>query len=182
MITTSYSMATTIHVQVNMKSSDRLSIGQLAARFGLATHVLRHWEEQGLLTPVERVNGRRYYDEPHAARITMILRGKDMGLSLAQIAEIVSEPNHDGHKVVLREHRRRIVEQIHRLEAAKRMLDHALDCPHDDVSRCAEFQEVARASAPLGAHGHVVRAQTVHSASTATSGSNSSSRATRSSR
>lgn len=120
-----------------MKSSDCLSIGQLAARFGLATHVLRHWEDEGLLTPAQRVKGRRYYDESHAARITMILRGKDVGLSLAQIAEIVNEPDHDEHKVLLSEHRRHTVAQMHRLEAAKRMLDHAIGCPHDDVSRCA---------------------------------------------
>jgi MerR family copper efflux transcriptional regulator len=131
-----------------MKSSDQLSIGALAARFGLATHVLRHWEDAGLLTPAERISGRRHYDESHAARITMILRGKDMGLSLAQIAEILSEPNHEEHRVLLAEHRERIVAQIHRLEAAKRMLDHAVDCPHDDVSQCAEFQDVARAVAP----------------------------------
>ena len=131
-----------------MKSSDLLSIGQLAARFGLATHVLRHWEDEGLLTPAERVKGRRYYDESHAARIAWILRGKDMGLSLAQIAQIVSEPNHEAHRVLLREHRKRILEQIHRLEAARRMLDHAIGCPHDDVSRCQQFQDVAREAAP----------------------------------
>ncbi|WP_228829630.1 MerR family transcriptional regulator [Nocardia beijingensis] len=28
-----------------------ISIGELAARFGLATHVLRHWEDVGLLAP-----------------------------------------------------------------------------------------------------------------------------------
>lgn len=50
-----------------MKSSDHMPIGELAARFGRGTHVLRHWEDQGLLTPAERVNGRRYYDESHAA-------------------------------------------------------------------------------------------------------------------
>ncbi len=33
-----------------MKSSP-WTIGELAARFGLATHVLRHWEDVGLLTP-----------------------------------------------------------------------------------------------------------------------------------
>lgn len=129
-----------------MKSS-RMSIGELAGRFGLATHVLRHWEDEGLLTPTERVKGRRYYDESHAARITMILRGKDMGLSLAQIAEILSEPNHDEHKRLLSAHHNRVVAQIHRLEAAKRMLDHAIGCPHNDVSRCEEFQNVARSSA-----------------------------------
>lgn len=134
-----------------MKSSDLFSIGELAARFGLATHVLRHWEDEGLLTPAERVKGRRYYDESHAARITMILRGKDMGLSLAQIAEIVAEPNHSEHKAVLRAHRERIVAQIHRLEAARRMIDHAIGCEHADVSHCAEFQDVARAAAPRAA-------------------------------
>ncbi|MEU1481969.1 MerR family DNA-binding transcriptional regulator [Streptomyces sp. NPDC005760] len=40
-----------------MKSSgdngvSAMSIGALAARFGLATHVLRHWESMGLLHPV----------------------------------------------------------------------------------------------------------------------------------
>lgn len=124
-----------------------MPIGTLSARFGLATHVLRHWEDEGLLTPAERVKGRRYYDESHAARITMILRGKDMGLSLAQIAEILSQPNHIEHKRVLSAHRDRVVAQIRRLEAAKRMLDHAIGCPHDDFSRCEEFQDVARSSA-----------------------------------
>jgi hypothetical protein len=36
-----------------------LTIGELAARFGLATHVLRHWETKGLLSPARRVAGRR---------------------------------------------------------------------------------------------------------------------------
>jgi DNA-binding transcriptional MerR regulator len=36
-------------------------IGELAGRFGLATHVLRHWEAAGLLIPAARVGGRRQY-------------------------------------------------------------------------------------------------------------------------
>ena len=31
-----------------------LTIGELATRFGLATHVLRHWEDEGLLSPARR--------------------------------------------------------------------------------------------------------------------------------
>jgi DNA-binding transcriptional MerR regulator len=38
-----------------------MSIGALAARFGLATHVLRHWESMGLLHPVRDAGGRRRY-------------------------------------------------------------------------------------------------------------------------
>jgi DNA-binding transcriptional MerR regulator len=127
-----------------MKSSASLSIGQLASRFGLATHVLRHWEDEGLLSPTERVSGRRYYDESHAARITLILRGKDMGLSLAQMAEIFGQPDHEQHRATLVAHRELLLEQIGRLETAKLMLEHALECTADDVSRCPEFQRIAR--------------------------------------
>lgn len=127
-----------------MKSSSRMSIGQLASRFGLATHVLRHWEDKGLLTPTERVGGRRYYDESHAARIALILRGKDMGLSLAQIAEVFDEPDHVRHRATLIAHRGQLTSQIRRLEVAKRMIEHALGCSEEDVSRCPEFQRLAR--------------------------------------
>jgi hypothetical protein len=37
--------------------SEEMTIGELAARFGLATHVLRHWEAMGLLTPVASSRG-----------------------------------------------------------------------------------------------------------------------------
>ncbi|WP_375546898.1 MerR family transcriptional regulator, partial [Streptomyces gossypii] len=46
-----------------MKSSEDsgagvMSIGALAARFGVATHVLRHWESKGLLHPGRDAGGR----------------------------------------------------------------------------------------------------------------------------
>jgi len=37
------------------------TIGELAARSGVATPVLRHWEDVGLLSPDRRVAGRRVY-------------------------------------------------------------------------------------------------------------------------
>src|ERR687897_477065 len=49
------------------------TIGQLADRFGLATHVLRHWEDMGVLSPVRRTAGRRVYGPVHVARIAEIL-------------------------------------------------------------------------------------------------------------
>ena len=35
------------------------SIGELAGRFGLETHVLRHWESEGLLDPERERSGYR---------------------------------------------------------------------------------------------------------------------------
>ena len=54
-----------------------LSIGELAAEFGLAPHVLRHWESEGVLEPAAREGGKRRYDESARMRIGTILRGQD---------------------------------------------------------------------------------------------------------
>jgi MerR family copper efflux transcriptional regulator len=47
-------MPTIVRLNVGMKS-----IGEVAARFGLPAHVLRHWEAQGLLTPARHGDRRR---------------------------------------------------------------------------------------------------------------------------
>jgi len=127
-----------------MKSRATYTIGQVAERFGLATHVLRHWEDEGLVEPAERVNGRRLYDDANLARITMILRGKQIGLSLPQIREMVSTP-HSAHREILERHRAALDEQITRIEAARELIDHALSCDHEDPSECLSFQALAKA-------------------------------------
>ena len=135
-----------------MKSSpatdDHLTVGQLADRFGLATHVLRHWEDMGLIEPATRLNGRRRYGEAHVARVTMILRAKQAGLTLRQIGEMLAAPGRDERQAILERHRETLDEQIERIQAARAMLDHALDCHAADFTTCADFQAVARAAAP----------------------------------
>jgi DNA-binding transcriptional MerR regulator len=58
-----------------------LSIGALAQHFGLATHVLRHWEAMGLLAPARDAAGRRSYGVADLARVAVILRAKGADLS-----------------------------------------------------------------------------------------------------
>lgn len=78
--------APSLKVNVRMESSGpEMSIGELAERFGLATHVLRHWEDVGPLRPARRVNGRRRSTPEHLTRVALILRGKDAGFSLERI-------------------------------------------------------------------------------------------------
>ncbi len=68
-----------------MKSSGE-SIGEAAVRFGLETHVLRHWESAGLLRPGRDGAGRRRYADADAVRIAVILRNKAAGLSSTRSA------------------------------------------------------------------------------------------------
>ncbi|MGK5741478.1 MerR family transcriptional regulator [Micromonospora sp. URMC 103] len=45
----------------------------------MATHVLRHWEDVGLLSPARRVAGRRVYGSAHVTRLAEILLAKEAG-------------------------------------------------------------------------------------------------------
>lgn len=67
-------MAVIVRLNVDMKS-----IGEVAARFGLPTHVLRHWEAEGLLTPA-RAGDRRRYTDADLYRVAAILISKGGGL------------------------------------------------------------------------------------------------------
>ena len=63
------------------------SISDLAQEFALTTRAIRFYEDEGLLAP--RREGRaRIYGERERTRIKLILRGKRLGLALAEIREL----------------------------------------------------------------------------------------------
>lgn len=114
-------------------------IGELAARFGLATHVLRHWEDVGLLTPSERVNGRRRYSQHHVTRVAMIIRGKAGGLSLEQLRDVFDASTGADRRALLRRHHTELESRIRELAASKQLVEHALECRAEDFTRCPAF-------------------------------------------
>jgi DNA-binding transcriptional MerR regulator len=64
------------------------SIGDLAGEFGVTTRTIRFYEEKGLLQP-RREGTRRIYSTADRTRLRLILRGKRLGLSLDESAEII---------------------------------------------------------------------------------------------
>ena len=64
------------------------SIGELAREFGLTTRAIRFYEDCGLLAP-ERAGKNRVYTARDRARLTLTLRGKRLGLKLAEVKELV---------------------------------------------------------------------------------------------
>ncbi|MCR6482984.1 MerR family transcriptional regulator [Amycolatopsis sp. OK19-0408] len=108
-----------------MKSSE-LTIGQLGRRFGLATHVLRHWESVGLLAPARDAGGQRRYGEDDLFRIALILMSKEVGVGLRDVAEFLAS---GGDKTVLRRHLGVLERRIEEAQAAKELIEHALECP-----------------------------------------------------
>ena len=115
-----------------MKSSashGHLTIGELANRFGLATHVLRHWESMGLLAPGRAAGRQRRYGHADLARVAMILMGKEAGLSLREMRELLSTANPMDHADLLRRHVTVLEHRIAQAQAAKNLIEHALSCP-----------------------------------------------------
>ena len=64
------------------------TISQLAAEFALTTRAIRFYEDEGLLAP-RRLGQSRIYGERERTRIKLILRGKRLGLALAESREIL---------------------------------------------------------------------------------------------
>ena len=64
------------------------SISDLAAEFDVTTRTIRFYEDQGLITPL-RQGTRRLFRPRDRTRLKLILRGKRLGFSLAEILEIV---------------------------------------------------------------------------------------------
>lgn len=133
-------------------SGATMSIGELADRFGLATHVLRHWETVGLLEPAARVNGRRRYRADQAGRVALIIRGKAVGMSLADLKEMVSAPDREARREVLQRHYDALCERIAQAEAARAMVGHALTCEYADFTRCPTFRGISERGVERLAH------------------------------
>lgn len=65
------------------------SITQLAEEFSLTTRAIRFYEDKGLLKP-ERQGQARIYHPRDRARLILIVRGRNVGLALSEIKEILS--------------------------------------------------------------------------------------------
>ena len=115
------------------------SVGDLAGRFGLATHVLRYWEDEGLLTPQRDGGGRRRYGPDHLFRVAVILRNKAAGMSLTQI-RVLLDASADDREAVLSAHVADLEQRMADMRRSREMTLHALRCQAHDIATCPRFK------------------------------------------
>jgi DNA-binding transcriptional MerR regulator len=64
------------------------TIGELAAEFDTTLRTIRFYEDKGLLTP-ERMGSTRIFHDRDRVRLQLILRGKRLGFTLAEISHVL---------------------------------------------------------------------------------------------
>ena len=74
------------------------SIRDLSQDFGVTTRTLRFYEEKGLLEP-ERRGRTRLYTAADRVRLKLILRGKQLGFTLDESAELIAMYDPDSNNV-----------------------------------------------------------------------------------
>jgi len=100
-----------------------LTIAEAACEFGLTLRALRFYEHKGLLSP-QRDGAVRRYGERERERLSLILKGRRLGFTLAETAELLATRGGEGGD--LRLTRAKCVEQIKLLERRKRELEAAV--------------------------------------------------------
>lgn len=121
------------------------TVGELATELEATPRALRFYEDRGLLQP-RRIGQNRVYSHRDRARLILILRGKRLGFSLAEIGEWLALYDADPLQIEQTRHlARRIEARLARLERQRHDLE-------------ATIGELGRIRAEIAAHLAAVRA------------------------
>ncbi|WP_114944873.1 MerR family transcriptional regulator [Microvirga calopogonii] len=107
-------------------SAKSYTIGDLAREFGVTLRTLRFYEDRGLLSP-RRDGTARIYDARDRERLSVILKGKQLGFTLTEIRAMVAEERSGGGAAMnLQLSLDQIESQIQHLEQQKKEIEEAL--------------------------------------------------------
>ncbi len=87
------------------------SIGDLARKFDVSLRTLRFYESRGLLAPSRQGQHRRY-GRKDADRLTVVLKAKKLGFTLAEIHEMIAANGSEASRQTLKLSREKCLEQI----------------------------------------------------------------------
>jgi DNA-binding transcriptional MerR regulator len=124
-----------------------LPIGELARRAGTAPSALRYYERIGLLPPAERAGGKRHYPPSSAERLALVRLYQDAGFTLKEIHQLLAAGSRrrQGWTALAERKIAELDERIAEAQRAKKLLKHALGCPHRDLLTCPNFRAALQA-------------------------------------
>ena len=119
-------------------SAQLLNIGEAAARSGVSAKMVRHYESLGLLPKVARTDSNyRQYSEREVHTLRFIRRARDLGFSMAEIAELLKlyqnrrRASVDVKRIALA-HVADLDRRMNEMAQMKKTLEHLAHCCHGD--------------------------------------------------
>jgi MerR family redox-sensitive transcriptional activator SoxR len=140
---------------VNLKSSETITIGEVARRSGVATSALRFYEERGLIASERAGSGHRRYPRAVLRRIAFVVFAQRIGLTLdeigAELAKLPPDraPNRRDWSRLSSGWTARIDERIAELERLRAGLTECIGCGCLSLERC-QFANPQDRAAKLG--------------------------------
>jgi MerR family redox-sensitive transcriptional activator SoxR len=121
---------------------DSLTIGELAARSGVAPSALRYYERMGLISARRTTGNQRRYDRSTLRRVAFVLIAQQVGVSLDEIRRALSAlpeartPTRADWARLSRRWQSRLQERIAMLERLRDELDGCIGCGCLSLRRC----------------------------------------------
>ena len=137
-----------------------ITIGQLAARTGVAVSAIRFYEEKGLLQSLRTSGNQRRFLRSDIRRVSFILIAQKLGLALAEIeAQLAQLPQGRAPTVmdwqqISRRMRFEIDQRIMLLTRTRNQLDQCIGCGCLSLQKCQLYNKDDR----MGAKGAGPRA------------------------
>ena len=127
-----------------------VNIGSAAGLSGVSAKMVRHYESLGLLPRVARTDsGYRQYSEADVHTLRFIKRARDLGFSMAEIAELVALWQNRRRasanvKRIAQKHVDELAERIEAMQAMQRSLQQLLHhCHGDERPDCPILDDLA---------------------------------------
>ncbi len=124
---------------------ETLTIGDFAARSGVAPSALRYYEKEGLIRSTRTAGNQRRYPRSALRRLAFIRAAQNIGVPLSEIREALAElpdtrtPTKADWSRLSRHWRARLDAQIAGLVALRDKLDGCIGCGCLSMQRCALY-------------------------------------------
>ena len=133
--------------------TERIAIGELAQRSGIAASALRFYEEQGLIRSERGNGGRRHYARAELRRVAFIGAAQNVGLTLEQIRAALDSlpegrtPTAADWARLSRQWRPLLDARIAALTKLRDQLDACIGCGCLSMKKCALYNPADAAAA-----------------------------------
>lgn len=135
-----------------------LTVGELAARSGVAVSALHFYERKGLISSHRTGGNQRRYDRDVLRRVAIIRMAQEMGVPLAEVGESLAglpsgqAPGKDDWAAISAGWREKLTQRIEILTRLRDRLDGCIGCGCLSMERCPIYNAgdrlAARGSGP----------------------------------